>query len=390
MKMILGALIYVIGVCNVFAANPTTNPPVSYGVNFAGRIHDKPANIFGVFGPEGAKQDNWNNVVAPKNVNSNSPCNFSVEITDNNGGNPITLTIKDNGVDGGNDGGGGPITNNFQRLFHSGIRDGSSSWDITTSVAPFGGTYDVYIYSGNSGRSYGVNSGTTTNWRSEAAGTADEFVEGKNYRIFTGLTGPLRIHFADAIEGFSIVDPNANVALANDTKIYDIPFNDIEGKPTSLKTFEGKVILVVNVASKSGFTPQYKGLEALYQKYKEQGLVVLGFPCNDFGSQEPTTNAEIKAFANEKYGVTFPLMDKIHAKGQEQHPLYAEISGPRAAFPGDVKWNFGKFLIARDGKIIARYAPATNPIDENLVKAIEAELARKPPKPDTAKPALRK
>ncbi len=387
MKIFLKWLIFIMCANHARAAGPDATLPVSYGVNFAGRYNENPANVIGTFGPDGARQANWNNIVAPHNVNSNRPGNFSVEITDSNRANPITLTIKDNGVDGGNDGGGGPKSTDFQRLFNSGIRDGSSSWDITTSVAPFGGTYDVYIYSGTSGRSYGVNSGTTINWTSAPAGVPEEFVEGKNYRVFTGLSGPLRIHFADAIEGFSIVDPNSKAEGADESKIYDIPLKDIDGKDTSLKAYEGKAIIAVNVASKSGFTLQYKGLEALYQKYKEQGFVVVGFPCNDFGAQEPGTNAEIKAFATGKFGVSFPLMEKMHIKGPEQHPLYTELTGSRAAFPGDVKWNFGKFLIGRDGKVAVRFAPATSPDDSALLKALEAELARKPVKTDGARKA---
>lgn len=164
---------------------------------------------------------------------------------------------------------------------------------------------------------------------------------------------------------------------AEDPKIYTIPLKDIDGKETSLKAFAGKTILAVNVASKCGYTSQYKGLEELYQKYKSKGLVIIGFPCNDFGGQEPGTNAEIKTFCSTKYSVTFPMMDKIHVKGAEQHPLYAELTGEKAAFPGDVKWNFGKFLIGRDGKVLARYGSGTDPDDDKLLKAIEADLAAK-------------
>ena len=164
---------------------------------------------------------------------------------------------------------------------------------------------------------------------------------------------------------------------AEDPAIYTIPVKDIEGKETSLKAFAGKTILAVNVASKCGYTSQYKGLEALYQKFKDKGLVIVGFPCNDFGGQEPGTNEEIKTFCSSKYSVTFPLMDKVHVKGKEQHPLYAALSGPKAAFPGDVKWNFGKFLIGHDGKVLARYDSGTAPDDAGLIKAIEADLAKK-------------
>ncbi len=165
---------------------------------------------------------------------------------------------------------------------------------------------------------------------------------------------------------------------ADDAKVYTIPLKNIDGKDTSLKAYAGKAILAVNVASKCGNTPQYKGLEELYKKFSAKGLVVVGFPCNDFGAQEQGTNEEIKAFCSATYKVTFPMMDKLHVKGAEQHPLYAELSGPSAAFPGDVKWNFGKFLIGRDGKIIARFDPKTQPDSAEVTKAIEAALAAKP------------
>jgi glutathione peroxidase len=165
--------------------------------------------------------------------------------------------------------------------------------------------------------------------------------------------------------------------LAQDAKIYSIPLKDIDGKDTTLKAYAGKPMLIVNVASKCGFTPQYTALEATYRKYKDQGFVVLGFPCNDFGSQEPGTLTEIKEFCTSKFDVTFPMFDKLHVKGKEQHPLYLLLSGPESPFPGDVKWNFGKFLIGRDGKIIARYDSKVTPDSPELTKAIDAALAAK-------------
>lgn len=125
----------------------------------------------------------------------------------------------------------------------------------------------------------------------------------------------------------------AAVSRAEEPKLYTVPLKDIDGKDTSLKPYEGKVLLVVNVASKCGNTPQYKGLESIFQKYKSKGLVVLGFPCNDFGSQEPGTNDEIKTFCTSKYDVTFPMFDKLHVKGPEEHPLYTELSGEKSPFP---------------------------------------------------------
>lgn len=165
--------------------------------------------------------------------------------------------------------------------------------------------------------------------------------------------------------------------LAADAPLYSIPLKDIDGKDTSLKAYAGKALLVVNVASECGYTRQYKGLEAVWRKYKDKGLVVLGFPSNDFGGQEPGTNEEIKSFCSSKYDVTFPLFDKVTVKGSGQHPLYAALTGKDARFPGNVKWNFGKFLIGRDGKIIARYDSGTEPDSAELTSAIESALAAK-------------
>ena len=159
--------------------------------------------------------------------------------------------------------------------------------------------------------------------------------------------------------------------------LYSIPLQDIEGKDASLRDYKGKVLLVVNVASKCGLTPQYEQLEKVYLKYKDQGLTVLAFPCNDFASQEPGSNADIKTFCSSKYAVTFPLFDKLHVKGDEQHPLYTALTGKDSPFPGDIAWNFGKFLIGRDGKILKRFEPKVKPDDADLTKAIEAAIAAK-------------
>jgi len=166
----------------------------------------------------------------------------------------------------------------------------------------------------------------------------------------------------------------ATMISATAADLDSIPFKDIKGKETSLKDFKGKVVLIVNTASKCGNTPQYTPLEALYAKYKDKGLVVIGFPCNDFGGQEPGTADEIQEFCKTKYTVTFPLMEKVHVKGAEQHPLYAALTGEKGAFPGDVKWNFGKFLIGKDGKPIARFEPNTAPNSAEVVSAIEKAL----------------
>ena len=168
-----------------------------------------------------------------------------------------------------------------------------------------------------------------------------------------------------------------SVALTTAGFASDLPgisFKDMAGKDRSLKDFHGKVVLVVNVASKCGLTPQYTALEALQRKYQERGFTVLGFPCNDFLGQEPGTPEEIVAFCKSKYDVTFPLMAKLHVKGSEQHPLYAALTGKDGAFPGDVKWNFGKFLIGKDGKPLARFEPRVTPDSKEVVEAIENAL----------------
>src|SRR6516225_8018166 len=159
--------------------------------------------------------------------------------------------------------------------------------------------------------------------------------------------------------------------------IYDIPLKDIDGNNTSLKPYQGKVLLIVNVASKCGLTPQYKALEAVYEKYKDKGLVILGFPCNQFAGQEPGSNEEIKQFCSSKYNVTFPLFDKIDVNGPNRHPLYVALAGKDSAFPGDIKWNFGKFLIGRDGKILKRFESKAAPDSPEVTSAIEAALAAK-------------
>ena len=158
------------------------------------------------------------------------------------------------------------------------------------------------------------------------------------------------------------------------TSLYDIPLKDIDGKSASLKPYKGKVLLIVNVASKCGLTPQYKALEAVHRKYQDKGFSVLGFPCNDFGSQEPGSNEDIKEFCSSKYQVSFPMFDKLHVKGPERHALYQALSGEGSPFPGDVKWNFGKFLVGRDGKILKRFEPKTAPDSPEITAAIEAAL----------------
>jgi glutathione peroxidase len=153
----------------------------------------------------------------------------------------------------------------------------------------------------------------------------------------------------------------------------------LDGKDVNLSRYAGKVVLIVNVASECGYTPQYKGLQALHDKYAKDGLVVLGVPANDFGQQEPGTNAEITAFCQKNYGVKFDMLSKVTVKGPEQVPLYKFLTSKETdpKFAGPVKWNFTKFLIGRHGEIAARFEPGVEPESPEVTKAVEAELAKK-------------
>ena len=158
--------------------------------------------------------------------------------------------------------------------------------------------------------------------------------------------------------------------------VKDLVVKDMDGKEVKLSDYRGKVLLIVNVASKCGFTPQYKGLETIYEKYKERGFEILAFPCNDFGGQEPGTNEEIKEFCETKFNVTFKLFDKIKVLGEDRSPLYARLINNDVTDKGDVKWNFEKFLIDRNGNIAARFRSKITPESEEITKAIEKELAK--------------
>jgi glutathione peroxidase len=157
--------------------------------------------------------------------------------------------------------------------------------------------------------------------------------------------------------------------------IYDIPVKTLSGEESSLAQFEGETILIVNVASKCGLTPQYEGLEELQKEYSAQGFSVVGFPCNQFAGQEPGTAEEIQTFCSTTYGVTFPLFEKIDVNGENQNPIYAELEQVPDAegYSGDVRWNFEKFLVAKDGTI-SRFAPQVTPEDPTLRTAIETAL----------------
>jgi glutathione peroxidase len=157
------------------------------------------------------------------------------------------------------------------------------------------------------------------------------------------------------------------------TTFHDFTVKTIDGKQKSLKDFAGQAVLVVNVASRCGLTPQYTALEVLSREYEGKGLTVVGFPCNDFAGQEPGTEAEIQSFCSTQYDVTFPLFAKIHVKGEEQAPLYAFLTGEDAQpkGKGDVTWNFEKFLIGKDGKVVGRFSPQTAPLDPELKSALD-------------------
>src|SRR5437867_2319238 len=172
-----------------------------------------------------------------------------------------------------------------------------------------------------------------------------------------------RLHAADA--------PSTPPAATQPASPLDFKVKDIDGNDYDLAQLKGKVVLIVNVASKCGFTPQYKGLENLYEANKDKGLVIVGFPANNFRGQEPGTNEEIKQFCSSKYNVTFPMMSKISVKGDDKHPLYQMLTKEKS----EVTWNFNKFLIGRDGKLIEHFDSKAKPDDAKLTDAIEKALA---------------
>jgi glutathione peroxidase len=167
--------------------------------------------------------------------------------------------------------------------------------------------------------------------------------------------------------------------MAADKTVYDFTLNSIDGQPTSLSTFKGKVLLLVNVASRCGYTPQYTALEAVYEKYKDRGLVIVGVPANNFGGQEPGTNQEIKTFCTAKYNVTFPMMAKVSVKGKDIAPLYQFLTDKNAnpQTGGEIGWNFTKFLIGPDGQVIARFDSAVTPDSKEVTSAVEKALGNK-------------
>ncbi len=173
----------------------------------------------------------------------------------------------------------------------------------------------------------------------------------------------------------------AQASFAQDAKpasVHPLRVTDIDGKPVELSRYKGKVLLLVNVASECGYTPQYEGLQKLHEKYAKDGLVILGFPCNDFGGQEPGNESKVKDFACKTYGVQFPLFSKVRITGKDACPLYQHLTGKTTnpTCPGDVRWNFEKFLIGKDGRVVARFASDVEPESADLVNRLRQELEK--------------
>jgi glutathione peroxidase len=159
--------------------------------------------------------------------------------------------------------------------------------------------------------------------------------------------------------------------------LYEIPVKDIDGKAGTLAPYRGRVLLIVNVASECGYTPQYTGLQGLYDDYKDRGFTIVGVPCNQFGGQEPGTNKEIKEFCSATFHVTFPMLEKTDVNGAKRHALYGLLAGEKSPAAGDIRWNFTKFLIGRDGRILQRFEPDVEPDSPAVTRAVEAALAAK-------------
>lgn len=174
----------------------------------------------------------------------------------------------------------------------------------------------------------------------------------------------------------SRAEDGGSLMAAKSTSLYEFTMDDIDGKPVNLGVYKGKVLLLVNTASLCGNTPQYTDLERVYEQYHEQGFEVLAFPANNFGQQEPGTNAEIKGFCLTKYSVSFPLFSKISVKGSDKHPLYQYLT-EQSPFPGEVEWNFQKYLVDRSGQVVGRFHHRTKPASPEVVNEIERVLAAK-------------
>ncbi len=185
--------------------------------------------------------------------------------------------------------------------------------------------------------------------------------------------------FAGIIGAVIYLTNTTPTASAKTKSVLDFKMKNIDGKEVALKSYKGDVLLIVNTASRCGYTPQYEGLEAIYEKYNSQGFKVLGFPANNFNSQEPGSEAEIKEFCESKYKVTFPMFAKISVKGDDQHPLYNFLTKKETnpQFAGDISWNFNKFLVNRKGEVVARFSSEDTPESEAVTSAIEKYLKEK-------------
>lgn len=187
--------------------------------------------------------------------------------------------------------------------------------------------------------------------------------------------------FAAGLEGWEKAGKSSapDAGAKKEEGVLGFTMKGLDGKDVKLSDFKGKVVLLVNVASKCGLTPQYKELQALHEKYQEKGLVVIGIPANEFGGQEPGTDAEIREFCDSKFGVTFPMLSKVVVKGDGICPLYKFLTDEKTnpGFSGEIKWNFTKFLVSREGKVVKRVEPKTKVVEEDVIKAIEAELEKK-------------
>jgi glutathione peroxidase len=196
--------------------------------------------------------------------------------------------------------------------------------------------------------------------------------------------------------GLASLAPNAESAPAKaakaPTSVLDYSVKNIDGRNVPLKNYKGKVVLIVNTASKCGLTPQYAGLESLYQKYKGRGLRIVAFPANNFAGQEPGTNDDIKTFCSTNYKTTFDLMGKVSVAGDDQTPVYQFLTSKETnpKFAGPIEWNFGKFLVGPDGQVVARFAPNKDPMSPEVTQAVEAQLARVPAAKAPAKKAAAK
>lgn len=196
------------------------------------------------------------------------------------------------------------------------------------------------------------------------------------FKVVIVILALAAVAVAGAAYRFGLIMNPTPTEPVKESSIYDFTMKDIDGKDVKLSSFKGKALMVVNVASKCGYTSQYEQLEAVYKRFKDRGFVVLGFPANNFMGQEPGTEAEIKEFCSTKYGVTFPMFSKISVTGADQHPLYGYLTNKATNpdFAGDISWNFNKFIIDRNGKVTARFASKDKPDAENVISAIETAL----------------